>query len=186
MKKCPACAEEIQDAAIKCKHCGSDLGETSKTNVSSSEKMGEMFGLAMLFMPICTSLLIWFWIGGMNLLESPGSKLNLLMVITILGTAILAAIEGSKLGMGKPSDLNKKGKKNSGPVAWFFLMVLLWIIAYPFYLWTRSKYGLKNYLFPGIFIAIVFAASLFIMSSNVNQKIGEVQQNINQFQGQGY
>ncbi|MFA6653054.1 MAG: hypothetical protein WCS93_01820, partial [Candidatus Delongbacteria bacterium] len=41
----------------------------------------------------------------------------------------------------------------------FFIFLLLWIYAYPVYLFRRKKYGGRNLLYPMIFTLIVFALS---------------------------
>jgi hypothetical protein len=74
-------------------------------------------------------------------------------VVAIIATAILSGIEAKQLGMGSDADKTPKGKKRTGPVSWVAVMLLLWIIGFPAYLYSRSRYGVRNLLLPGIIVA---------------------------------
>lgn len=171
-KKCPFCGEEILAVAIKCKHCGSDLLEKPAADAEAKSDSGDNIGYILLLIPVIAILLMWLWIYNMTLFDNPGSKLNIIGIGTILITAILAAYEANQLGFGKATDEGKK--KESGPVLYFLIILLFWIIGYPLYLYQRSKKGKKNLLVGGILIAIVFAISYFLMASAIDELIGKL------------
>ena len=52
MKKCPFCAEEIQDEAIKCKHCGEFLDASNSLQVAK-EKIQWYFKKSFIIFAVC-------------------------------------------------------------------------------------------------------------------------------------
>ncbi len=53
MKKCPFCAEEIQDEAIKCKHCGEFLCASNRPRITE-KKTEWYFGKPFIIMAVCS------------------------------------------------------------------------------------------------------------------------------------
>jgi hypothetical protein len=53
MKKCPFCAEDIQDAAIKCKHCGEFLVGTTPTGLAE-KKIPWYFRKSFIVIAVCS------------------------------------------------------------------------------------------------------------------------------------
>lgn len=120
--------------------------------------------------PALAILLIWFWVGGMNLMQSPGSSLLLLGVLTIGSTAALAALEVSKAPQPGPA--------GRSPTKWFFMIALLWIVAYPMYMYQRRHSGLPNRLLPACILALMFCVSWSVMNTSIEARKTEVRMNL--------
>lgn len=84
MKKCPFCAEEIQDEAILCKHCGRDLTAPEPPRKKRSAGRTAAIGAGFLVLGLISTAIQ----GGMR----PTTQLGAILPGLITGLAIWAAI----------------------------------------------------------------------------------------------
>jgi hypothetical protein len=62
-----------------------------------------------------------------------------IMWLIVLGSAIWVLIDAKTIGVKKGL---VTGMGNIGPWAWFFVTLLLWIVAFPMYLYYRGQFKL--------------------------------------------
>lgn len=160
----------------------SSPGSINRPINAAGQTHQETLGIILLLLPLVAALLIWFWIGSMNLFQNPGSTLSMLSIGTVVITGILVGVEANQLGIGINTDTDKKGRKKTGPIGWAILTMLVWIVGYPAYLWYRSKYGAKNMVVGGIAVALVFLGVVGLMNTAIEDKKDEVRESIENLQ----
>ena len=65
-----------------------------------------------------------------------------IMFLVVIATSIWVLIDAKSIGVKKGQIA---GMGNMGPVGWFFVCLLFWIIGFPFYLAKRNEFKKANY-----------------------------------------
>ncbi len=124
------------------------------------------FGVPFLLAPLVGLILVWaigFHIQG---LVAAHNLAIIALASVVVVTAILAALDANQLRMGEGS--------GTGPVGWFILLCLLWVLFYPIFLICRSRNGGKNYFVGGTLSMAAFLGMVAWLLAAIEQRKVEI------------
>lgn len=110
--------------------------------------------------------------------------------VALLGSAVLAYLDASRVGFGK--NPSARGGYRWGPGQWAAGMLLLWVVSFPWYFGARRQVvGSKRRLAPAVGITIlvmlvgtIAGAAVSKVQHQVDEKVGELQRSLRQMDQQ--
>jgi hypothetical protein len=162
---CSQCSARYEAAARFCSHCGADnLGSDADVGEESTVGTRVRYDVLLLGIPVAATLALWLWVGDQNLALAPQRSLLLISLINVLGTAVAACLEA------RAFNSRRHGGHHLDPPIWFALIALLWVLAYPLYLYRRKAYGIPSLLAAGITLSIIFSFSVAAVDYHIEER----------------
>lgn len=185
-KKCPYCAESILVDAVKCKHCGEFLtggaeatqtpGGTRQRTSTVTERRMSVTGILLHAITWLGVAMLLFWVAESPLITA-GNHLGTTLVIVIVGSALLIALDANQLGIGTIMD-PKTGKKDGGPITWFIGTLLMWLVLYPRYMFKRNRYGTSGSGVACLLGALLFTGLSVYTTNLIEEKRTEIRRSL--------
>jgi hypothetical protein len=162
---CSKCSERYAAAARFCSHCGADnLGGDNDATEAANLAVDMHYDLFLLGIPVAGTLATWLWVANQSLSEAPWHSLWLILLLNVLGTAAAACLESRVFSS------RRHGSHHFDPPVWFALIALLWVFAYPLYLYRRKGYGTSNLLAAGVMLTLLFSGSIAVVGYRIDQR----------------
>ena len=103
--------------------------------------------------------------------------------VVLLGSAILVAVDASRYGLGKNAAHSTWGMR-TGPGSWAVAQILLWLIAFPWYMATRKVASptARNLTVGAIIMVLLFVSGVGTVTWAISARVDQVRERVERIQ----